>query len=570
MYMRYMRQFLSMSNAAGAAALFSAYTALMHLLLPEGVSRDFSQAASGYGAGVLIILLAIALWRGKAWKPIPQEKFTALHAVFLLLPLAPVVQYAALNYDILGVADAFWFIAIHAVIAGVFILLISFLLWRKVYLPVSISLSTALVYLYFNMAVLAHEWHWIYQGQFLIQISVFAITFAALLLLYPLYRQLLVLILGVFFLSHTALAVWNAPYVAEWRHGAAPVSMEFPYEQALKSGKPEYTPDIYLLVFDAYVPQEVMKIYGIDNSAQEAFLEANGFRLYPETYSTGTETMTSIPRLLNMTDVPRARQNEVAAGHATALRVLKSYGYETYSALGAYWFHRYDSGYDDLPGVWSKSDVRSHGLRYLLQASAEGQFRFNIGNSGDIGMAPRIEKKRQAVALETSHPKFLYSHTGPSHSQNSGRCLSDETARFEERLHKSNVEMREDIEGILNQNRDAIIIVMGDHGPHLTGNCYVMDKDYQTDDITREHLQDRLGAFMAIRWPERYRARAEALDLNLVQNLFHVVFAVMTDDAKVMDYRLPAKSFDSVAGVTVENGLIRGGENDGEPLFINR
>lgn len=356
--------------------------------------------------------------------------------------------------------------------------------------------------------------------------------------------------------------------MAEWRRGVPPVSMAFAYEQPLKSTQFAHKPDIYLLAFDAYVSQEIMQLYGIDNSGQEAFLRQQGFRIYPRTYSAGIETMTSIPRLLNMTDVPRARQHEVAAGNATALRILKAQGYDTYAALGGYWFQLYPSEYNELPGVWTKADVRSHGLHYLLQASAEGQFRFNIGNSGSMGMEPRIEKKRLAIALKTARPKFLYSHTGPGHSQNSGRCLPDETARFEERLQKSNAEMQEDIRQILSQKREAIIVVMGDHGPQLTGDCHRMEKDFKTADITRTHVQDRLGAFLAIRWPEQYKAQAEPIEIAMIQNTFHALFAALTGDKKVLDYRLPPHSYDDIVGVTVKDGIIRGGQHDGEALFV--
>src|SRR5690606_36371399 len=119
-----------------------------------------------------------------------------------------------------------------------------------------------------------------------------------------------------------------------------------------------------------------------------------------------------------------------------------------------------------------------------------------------------VEAKRRLLATPPQAPRFLYSHTGPSHSQNSGRCLPNETERYAQRLAKTNIEMRRDIESILSRDREAIIVVMGDHGPYLLGDCHRLRK-YRTEQVTRELLLDRLGAFIAIYWGKEEAAEHE-------------------------------------------------------------
>ncbi len=60
------------------------------------------------------------------------------------------------------------------------------------------------------------------------------------------------------------------------------------------SRKPAITPNIYLLVYDAYVVNETMNGYGIDNQLQEEYLKDLDFKLYPQTYSLGSATLSSM------------------------------------------------------------------------------------------------------------------------------------------------------------------------------------------------------------------------------------------------------------------------------------
>jgi hypothetical protein len=167
-------------------------------------------------------------------------------------------------------------------------------------------------------------------------------------------------------------------------------------------------------------------------------------------------------------------------------------------------------------------------------------------------------------------PLFLYSHILlPGHSQNSGACLPDETQQFAERLKAANLQMRVDLDTLIEHDPDAIIIVAGDHGAYLSKNCASTGEGgYSLREITRYDIQDRFGSFLAIRWPDENYVGYD--QITVLQDIFPAVFAYLFQDASILDTRVPPVTlYDPwiISGAVVDNGIIHGGVNDGEPLF---
>ena len=180
-----------------------------------------------------------------------------------------------------------------------------------------------------------------------------------------------------------------------------------------------------------------------------------------------------------------------------------------------------------------------------------------------------LQRKRSVIAAEGEDPTFLYTHTGPGHSQNSGACLDDEVARFRQRLDDANAEMRVDIESLVKSRPNAIVIVNGDHGPYLTKNCRALrSREYDQDDVAPLDIQDRFGAFLAIRWPED--AQISVDDIAILQDIFPAVLTYLYDDSTFQRLRFPQELEGSnyrIAGVSVRRGRIVGGKYNGQPLF---
>src|SRR5690606_8940813 len=121
------------------------------------------------------------------------------------------------------------------------------------------------------------------------------------------------------------------------------------------------------------------------------------------------------------------------------------------------------------------------------------------------------------------------------HSQNSGRCRPDEAELYAARLERANREMRDDIETILATGRPSIVIVAGDHGASLTGDCLVL-AGRPLETVTVADLADRHGALLAIRWPDGAAAPGPDRILT-VQDIMFGVAAFMLDDERVYEHR---------------------------------
>ena len=153
----------------------------------------------------------------------------------------------------------------------------------------------------------------------------------------------------------------------------------------------------------------------------------------------------------------------------------------------------------------------------------------------------------------------------PGHSQNSGVCEYDEIGKYSIKLDKANIEMKKDVETIIDNDPSSIIIIAGDHGPSLTKNCFKLEKGgYQISEISRLDIQDRFGTFLAIRWPDDEYEQFD--EIVVIQDLFPAIFAYLYQDENFLDARIESSTLSSLA--IVENGIIYGGINEGEPLFI--
>jgi hypothetical protein len=157
----------------------------------------------------------------------------------------------------------------------------------------------------------------------------------------------------------------------------------------------------------------------------------------------------------------------------------------------------------------------------------------------------------------------------PGHSQNSGVCRPDETALFEERLVQANSEMKQDVELLTRKDPGAIIVVAGDHGPYLTKNCSETGGHYDISEISRHDVQDRLGTFLAIRWPDEDFSKYD--DITVLQDMFPAIFGYLFRDEKFLEGKVGSLTLSTQAasGATVKDGIIHGGINDGEALFLD-
>jgi hypothetical protein len=547
-------------------SVFSVYCLTLSFFLPDGVNKVLvTRSAQLFLPRTIFLLFAYVLiiWLMKEKIQVfhkTKEKITIGDFVLPLLPLTPIVQYMANNSDILVWSEYIAIFLIFFIFVSIPIFVVPQLLKNTSSFRPLMFLGLAFSFLITNMASFSRQFKWHQYGSLKIQLLVLVGLWLVSWIIYQSrYRNLLYLVIALNFISSSIMQFSDLDMVQ------TPSSQDHndnALVQLVDSKDPVFTPSIYLLIYDSYVINDTMLSYGIDNQEQEKYLEDQGFTIYPKTYSIDTSSIASMSRVFNVSidyygDIRRA-----VSGDGVVQNLLEKYGYKTYGIFPRdYFFWGTIPSYDYyFPGSGS-----SVGL--LTKAIFIGELRFDI----DFDVVPKEEyvgEKRSVFSNVADGPRFVDTHSYlPGHTQNSGVCRPNETDLYKDRLELANIEMREDLAIILENDPEAIVIVAGDHGPHLTKTCYKTGDEYDISEITRLDIQDRNGVFLAIRWPSS--GFEEYDDFTVLQDLFPVIFAYIFEDPALLQSRIEPTTVNGMntSGVEVSNGIIIGGVHDGEPLF---
>lgn len=538
----------------------------------EGVNYFFVSRMGRYvlflAAGATLAFFAILKAQpggGLAFKN-TIEKLQPADGLLLLLPLTPVVQYILSNQEVLSPAESLLVLLIFLLFSGFYIFAIPAVLSGVLPTRTLMVVGLAFVFTIDSMALISDYFAWFEKGALRKQFSVFGGVFLVVWLLYNFkQREALHLLIAVLFIANSSSA-WllkhNGPEVQ------VPPLEENKLLSLVEERMPAIKPNIYLLVYDAYVSNETMLAYGIDNTAQENYLREQGFKLYPHTYSVGSTTISTMSRVLNGSTEFYGNTRRAVSGDGVTQKILNNLGYETYGLFYSdFMFSGIGSSYDySIPERITPSYLQ------LLKAIFIGEFRFDIEEVGFVEQ-PRhqfVEAKQDIFENVPADSIFVYMHSNlPAHSQNSGVCLPNETDLFEERLSRANTEMQQDVNLIVENDLGAIVIVAGDHGPYLTKNCHVTTDVYGISEISRLDIQDRHATFLAIRWPTGDFVHYD--DITVLQDVFPATFAYLYQDVSILESKIepliPVPN--SISGASVYNGIIDGGINDGEPLFLS-
>lgn len=321
------------------------------LFLPSGVNDLFVSRLWKYllVLAVLVYLAAYLSFRKKKKDKFvfkkTVEKIAAGDLVLILLPLTPVVQYILRNQAMLSLQHSLAVLAFFILLAGLYVFIIPALLGILGSVPVMMLSGLAFTFTITSMPLLSQYFSWYEAGSLLVQALFFGGTFLVVWLLYHLRdkRILRLFILGLFLLN-TALQFMQVKMSTdENRHSGTENNLQ----ALVETKEPVDTPNIYLLVYDAYVANETLLAYGMDNSSQENFLREQGFELYPQTYSIGAETLTTMNSLLDVSTETDGNYRRAVSGDGAVQRILKENGYHTYGLFTSdYYFRGISSSYD--------------------------------------------------------------------------------------------------------------------------------------------------------------------------------------------------------------------------------
>ncbi|KKW06198.1 MAG: hypothetical protein UY40_C0002G0048 [candidate division CPR1 bacterium GW2011_GWC1_49_13] len=544
--------------------------------LPVGVSKTFANEIWPL-LSILVLLSGTAsliFWhlkkKSKFWdffKKENRENIYVTDLIFILLPLTPVVQYIINNQDILSFWESLYVLGLSALVSLALIITLPKFLGRFGSPQTLMVFGLTLAFIFLAMPGLSLRFFWFEVGSLKIQLAVFASVFLFFWFLTDLkLKNLLYVMVSVYFLS-------NSLFQAFLPRAEGDQQEKLPFTnnklvELVGGEKPKATPNIYLLVYDAYAHNETMEQYGIDNIGQERYLENLGFKLYPKTYSIGAASLDTMSRVLNASTDYYGNGRRAASGDGVVQNLLEGFGYETYGIFPSdYFFRGYGSNYDHYFPV----NITPSG-NLLMEGILTGEFKFDL----EFDKVPHeqfIEEKVKTFKEVPASPRFIDMHTSvPSHSQNSGACLPNETDLYKERLDQANREMRGDLKTLIKSDPSAIIIVASDHGPYLTKNCTGTGSNYPNpydiSEISRIDIQDRFGTFLAIRWPDG--GYEEFDEITVLQDLFPAIFSYLFKDQTFLGAKVEPVTvdLDRISGASVFNGLIRGGIDNGEPLFL--
>ncbi len=509
------------------------------------------------GCTLIFIIYLKLIKNEKNLFPKSTEKISTSDFYLLLFPLSFVIQYILNNQAYLSIWISVYIFIIFVLFSAFYVLAAPALFHFSGSTRTLKILGLAFVFIIIYMPLLSQNWSWFERGSLRIQWTVFFGFFLFIWILYSLIdRKTFHWILIFFFVSNCVIQVIeladrnNVPYV---------IDVDNSLISLVKDKNPIITPNIYLLVYDSYVSNETLLGYGIDNSDQEKLLEDLSFKIYPQTYSISEITLRSMSRVLNASTEFYGSERRAVSGDGVIQNVLRNYGYQSFGLFSSDYFFR-----EFAPTYYYSTPQLNQTPNLLLEAILSGEFRFDIGFDNQP-QERFIETKQNILKGASENQVFIYMHSYfPGHSQNSGTCLPNETEIFSERLKSANIEMQEDVNIIIENDPNAIIIVAGDHGPYLTKNCTGLEGNYNISEVSRLDIQDRFGAFLAIRWPSGDYEKFD--DITVLQDIFPSVFAYIFNDVRILESKIDATTISSF--IKVEDGIILMGINEGEPLFI--
>ncbi len=563
-------------NAFVFSGIIALYSFICQIALPSSINSVFASFIFKISViATLFFLLSYIVWkiisRRMAFALEKSfEKFSFSDFALILIPMTPIAQYILSNQESLTVLNSmiiFLIFAIAISILGIVIpVLLSKIASKHLIVTASISfLSTLMI-----MAYVSASRGWDRKGDIGIQLLVMLIFVIVLSLRKLIPSKITVLAVAAFFAANTISGVFSKKPSEE----SGETNTKFQVSTLLQNKEIKRKNDVLLIIFESYADYETLKHYGYDNAEQLKFLNDSGFNVYKGIYSLGAPTEQSLSKLFNI-DREVYRHKRYLAGGGAVQALLRKQGYKIHSVYHSSWYLR------GLPISQIESDYcfpMPQGVmdsKVLVKAVLMGEFTDTVSFE-DVKYESFLEEKNKAIGKNSADPVMLYSHScypghGPSGQGLTEEDQSKERSGYLGRIINANEEMRLNVEEIIKKNPDAIVIFAGDHGPFMTKTGYGLSRgrgNFKASDLDRYDIQDRFGMFLAIRWPEK---AADQYDIKILQDVFPAVLSYLYDDKSVFDaLRLKRITKDNhrTLGVYVEDGIIHGGKDDWQKLFI--
>lgn len=333
--------------------------------------------------------------------------------------------------------------------------------------------------------------------------------------LFQQYKKLLILILIISVLPFFKCIVHI------YQHATANSWMELP--DAIHKASLKHKPNIYIIQPDGYVARQLLEAKPYDhNSDLYDWLAANEFKVYDNFRSNYPASLASNASMFAMKqhrfkgminpnfELPEARS--IITGHNPVLEVLKKNGYQTSFIVQDEYFQQnrnklkydyYNISLDEIPFFSNDNNVKKVVFEDL-----------------------KVEMQKNI-----SQPRFYFVEKLLPHHIHFSDPFEERRMNYLNRIDSVNVWLKHSINHIVENDKNALIVVMADHGGWLGLNNY--EDMFTTSDATK--IKSIYSSLLAIRWNGfLYDNVDEALKSNV--NLFRVLISALSENKSYLQH----------------------------------
>lgn len=264
------------------------------------------------------------------------------------------------------------------------------------------------------------------------------------------------------------------------------------------------------------------ELYNFNNSFYD-WLEDNGFKIYPNFRSNYPASLTSNSSMFAMKqhrfgkvlfpsiDMPNAR--DLIAGNNSAIEILKRNGYSNFFIVQDEYFqqNRPIPGYDYY-------NVDTDEIPYF-------------SDDNNVRKVVFEDLKAAMDTVSIKGPRFYFVERLLPHHIHFAASKEEERDTYIEKIKEVNVWLKTTLDYISENDPDAIIIVLADHGGWVGLGSYT--EMFSTTDPAQ--IRSIYSSLAAIKWNGH---RKEGMDAELKSNvnLFRVLFSVLSENPDYLKY----------------------------------
>ncbi|WP_411893734.1 sulfatase-like hydrolase/transferase [Winogradskyella sp. A2] len=318
------------------------------------------------------------------------------------------------------------------------------------------------------------------------------------------------------------------------------------------------TPNIYLIQPDGYVAESVLKHSPYDSiSNLYQWLKDAKFKIYDEFRSNYPASLTSNASLFGMKHhrfgdmlfpaIEMANGREAITTSNPSISVLNNNGYTTFFIAQDEYFqqNRKQENYDYF-------NISKEDFPYITK--------------GDSEVRNVFDDLKKAMSIKSENPKFFFvekllpHHVGFYKTEES---IKKERDKYLQRISEVNLWLKEVVDYITEEDENSIIIILADHGGWVGLKSF-------NDLFSNESpalIHSIFSNIAAIKWNGHLKDGFDK-DLKTNVNMFRVLFSVLSEDSKYLDYLEDDSSYNLKLNTLGLKNVVKAIDDNGNVVIV--